>query len=98
MFSAVDRLGSGAVDVHAVVVLIVVVGVVAVHRQHGELGDQPDALADGVAQIPVDLVVVAGQGEHAAGHGVHDVPGGSLMITSRVKLVGKGAAVAEGCR
>ena len=62
-----------AVDVHAVVVLIVVVGVVAVHGQHGELGNEAHALADGIGQIAVDLVIVAGQGEDAAGHGVHDV-------------------------
>ena len=89
------QVGVGAVDVHAVVVLIVVVGVVAVHRQHGELGDQPDALADGVAQVAIDLVVVAGQGEDASGHGVHDVLGGGLHDHVPGEVGGQGTAVAE---
>ena len=89
------QAGVRPVDVHAVVVLIVVVGVVGVHRQHGKLRDQPDTLPDGVAQAAVDLVVVVGQGEHAPGHGVHDVPGGGLHDHVPGEVGGQGPAVGQ---
>ena len=44
----INWLRVGPVDVHAAVLFVVVVGVVGVHRQHGEDAGQLDALAQHV--------------------------------------------------
>ena len=76
MFSAVDSLGSGLVDEQALAVVIVAVGLVAVHRQQGEQGDQLHALAQHVGDGNIFRILVIGiQGEHTAGQGVHHVAG-----------------------
>ena len=70
----------GGVDVQAVAVFVVVVGLVGVHRDQREDGDQVDALAHHVGQGDVvRLVVVAGHGEHAPGQGVHHVAAGGFQ-------------------
>ena len=67
------------VDIHAAVVHIVVVGVVTVHRQHGEHADEFDALLQlGLQIVLPDGVIVAGQRQHAAGQRVHQVLAGGL--------------------
>ena len=71
--------GVRAVDIHAAVALIVVIGVVAVDRQHREDAGQLDALAQHVGDAQVrDPGVIGRQRQHAAGHGVHHVMAGSL--------------------
>ena len=69
----------GGVDVKAVAVLVVVVGLVGVHRDEREDGNEVDALTHHVGQGDVvRLVVVAGHGQNAAGQGVHHVAAGCL--------------------
>ena len=69
----------GAVDVHAAAALIVIVGVVAVDRQHRENADELDALFQLGLQVGLaDVVIVAGQRQHAAGQRVHQVVTGGL--------------------
>ena len=69
----------GAVDVHAAAALIVIVGVVAVDRQHRENADELDALFQLGLQVGLaNVVIVAGQRQHAAGQRVHQVVTGGL--------------------
>ena len=71
------KLRPGTVDVHAAVALIIMVGMVAVDRQHGEHADELDALFQLGLQVGfADVVVIAGQREHAAGQRVHQVLAG----------------------
>ena len=85
------QIGVGPVDVQAFVVDVVVVGLIAVHSHHGELADQGHALAQHVVQGGVgDPVVVGGQGQHAAGHGVHQVLAGGLHDDVPGEVGGKG--------
>ena len=59
--------------------LVVIVGVVSVNGQQRELGNQLDALPEGIADAGVDGALVIGcQGENAPGHGVHDVLAGGF--------------------
>ena len=90
------KLRVRAVDVHAAILFVVVVGVVAVHRQHGEDACQLDALAQHVGGGKVcGQRVVGGQGQHAAGHGVHDVVAGCLHDDVAGEVGGHGAALAQ---
>ena len=73
------KLGPRPVNVHAAVALIVMVGMVSVDRQHGENTDQLDALLQLGLQIALaDIVVIAGQGQHTAGQGIHQILAGRL--------------------
>ena len=90
------KLGVRTVDVHASVLFVVVVGVVAVHGQHGENARQLDALAQHIGDLQiVGHGVVGGQREHAAGHGVHDIMAGGLHDDIPGKVCGHGAALAQ---
>ena len=85
-----------AVDIHALVVFVVVIGVVAVHRQHGEDACQLDALAQHIGDGKVcSLGVVGGQRQHAARHGVHDIVAGRFHDNVTGKVGGHGAALAQ---
>ncbi len=91
-----ESCGSGPVDVHAAVFFVVVIGVVAVHRQHGEDACQLDALAQHIGDVKVSgLGVVGGQRQHAAGHGVHDIVAGGLHDHVTGKVGGHGAALTQ---
>ena len=69
----------GAVDVHALPVDIIVVGMVAVDGQHRQHADQLEALLKlGLQAAVADGIVIAGQRQHAAGQRVHQVLAGSL--------------------
>ena len=82
----------GGVDVQAAAVFVVVVGLVAVHRDQGEDGDQVDALAHHVGQGDiVGPVVVAGHGEHTPGQGIHHVFAGGLQNDVPHKVGGQAA-------
>ena len=83
-----------AVDVHAAVALIVVVGVVAVDRQHREHADQLDALFQLGLQVGLaDVVVIAGQRQHAARQRVHQVVAGRFHDNVAHKVGGQVAAL-----
>ena len=84
------------VDVHAAVFFVVVIGMVAVHGQHGEDAGQLDALAQHIGNFQITgLGVVGCQREHAAGHGVHDIVAGGLHDHITGKVGGHGAALAQ---
>ena len=71
------QLPGGTVYVHAVVVLIVVIGMIPVHGQHGEHADQAEALPEHVLDGGIIAFLVIGcQCQHAPGQGVHDVAAG----------------------
>ena len=83
-------------DVHALVVFIVVIRMVAVDRQHGEDAGQLDALTQHIGDGQIRrLGVVGSQGEHAAGHGVHDIMAGRLHDHVPCKIGGGGAALGQ---
>jgi len=90
------QLRVGPVDVHAAVLFVVVVGVVGIHGQHGEDAGQLDALAQHVGGVQVPgLGVIGGQGQHTAGHGVHDIVAGGLHDHVTGKIGGHGTALAQ---
>ena len=90
------KAGVRAVDIHTGVFFVVVIGVVAVHRQHGEDARQLDALAQHVGGIQVcRLGVVGSQRQHAARHAVHDIVAGCLHNDIAGKVGGHGAALAQ---
>ena len=90
------KLRLGAVDVHAVAVDIIIVGVVAVYRQHGEHADQLDALLQlGLQAAVADGVIVGGQRQHAAGQRVHQVPGGGFHDHVAGKIGGQVPALGQ---
>src|SRR5699024_10104861 len=67
------------VDIHAALVDIIVVGVVAIDRQHREDADELEALCQlGLQRVIAHRIVVGGQGQHAAGQAVHQVPAGGF--------------------
>ena len=91
----------GPVNVHAAVALIVMVGVVAIDRQHGEYADQLDALFQLSLQVGLaDIIIIAGQGEHTAGQRVHQVLAGGFHndVPHKVgrKVPAFGKAILEG--
>ena len=90
------KAGVRAVDIHTGVFFVVVIGVVAVHRQHGEDARQLDALAQHVGGVQVrSLGVVGRQRQHAARHAVHDIMAGRLHNDIAGKVGGHGAALAQ---
>ena len=97
----VFRCGKGRVrpvNDHAVHIFIVIVGVVSVNGQQRELGNQLDALPEGIADAGVDGAFVIGrQGENAPGHGVHDVLAGGFHDDVPGEVGGKGSALAQQC-
>ena len=73
-----------------------VIGVVAVHRQHGEDACQLDALAQHIGDIQFRRPgVVGSKGQHAAGHAVHDIVAGGFHNDITGKVGGHGAAFAQ---
>ena len=61
-------------DVHALVFVVMVVGVVAVRRDHREDRDQPDGLADVVPdRVDFGVLVVGRERQDASRHRVHDI-------------------------
>ena len=91
--------GVGAVDDHALHALVVVVGVVAVHRQQREFADQLDTLAQRVGHGGVlGVPVVGGQRQYAARHGVHDIVAGRLHDDIAGEIGGQRAALADQLR
>ena len=90
------KAGVRAVDIHTGVFFVVVIGVVAVHRQHGENARQLDALAQHIGGIQIrHLGVVGGQRQHAARHAVHDIVAGRFHNDIAGKVGGHGAALAQ---
>ena len=68
------KLWVGRVDIEALPLVVVVVGLVAVDRQQREERDKLEALAQHVGDADVVGAVVVGiEGEHAAREGVHHV-------------------------
>ena len=97
------ELGVRLVDEQALAVVIVAVGLVAVHRQQGEQGDQLHGLPQHVGDGNIFRVLVIGiEGEHAAGQGVHHVAAGGLHDDVPHKAGGQGAVkgqkLAEGLK
>ena len=89
------QLRPGGVDIQAAAALVVP-GLIAVDAEHGEQGDELDALAHHIGQGDVvGPVVVGGQVEHAAGQGVHNVVAGGLEDDIPHKVIGQGAVVGQ---
>ena len=85
-----------AVDVHAAAALIIIVGVVAVDRQHREYADELDALLKLGLQVGLaDVIVIAGQRQHTAGQRVHQVMAGGLHNDIAHKVRGQGTAFGQ---
>ena len=86
------ELGVRLVDEQALAVVIVAVGLVAVHRQQGEQRNQLHGLPQHVGDGNIFRVLVIGiEGEHAAGQGVHHVAAGGLHDDVPHKAGGQGA-------
>ena len=72
-------------------VVIVLVSVIAVDREHGEHADQVDTLAHHVGQGNIVRVMVIGvEGQNAAGQGVHHIPARRLHNHIPYKIPGQG--------
>ena len=90
------KLGPRPVNVHAAVALVIMVGMVSVDRQHGENTDQLDALLQLGLQIALaDIVVIAGQGQHTAGQGIHKILAGRLHDDIPYKVGGQIPALGQ---
>ena len=86
------ELGVRLVDEEALAVVVVAVGLVAVHRQQGEQGDELDGLPQHVGDGNIFRRLVIGiEGEHAAGQGVHHVAAGGLHDDVPHEAGGQGA-------
>ena len=65
--------------VHALIILIMIVGMVSIYRQHREHADQPKALPQHILDGGIVAVLVIGsQGQDAPGQRIHDVAAGRL--------------------
>ena len=78
-------------DEHALVPLIMVVCIIAIHRQHGEFTDQLQTLLQHVRNGQVGYIIVIGrQRQHRLGHGIHDVLAGGFHDHVSCEIRGKG--------
>ena len=79
-----------AVYVHAAVPLIMVIGMVAVHSQHGHYADEHHALSEyiGNRNIP-GLLVIGSQGENTLAQGYHHIFCGCFHYYVTDKICGK---------
>jgi len=67
-------LGIRTMDVHAVVIDVMVVGMIAVHGQHRESRNQHEGLADDGRDIRMGSIFIIGsQRQDAPRHGIHDI-------------------------
>ena len=90
------QLRVGPMDVHAAVLFVVVVGVVGVHRQHGEDAGQLDALAHGYFPIPAEFMpnneafILTVHGNSMVNIGILD---GDMIIVERKSTASNGEIV-----
>ena len=90
------KLRPRAVDVHAAVIQVVIIGMVAIHRQHGEDADQLDALLHlGLQAVIPHRIIIRSQGQHAAGQAVHQILAGGFHDNVPHKVAGQGAAFGQ---
>ena len=90
------KLRPRAVDVHAAVIQVVIIGMVAIHRQHGEDTDQLDALLHlGLQAVIPHRIIIRSQGQHAAGQAVHQILAGGFHDNVPHKVAGQGTAFGQ---
>ena len=93
------RCGEGAgriVNIKALPLNIMIVSLVAVNREHGEIRDQIQALPQYIGQADViGIAVVVIQGQHTSGQRVHHVFAGSLHYHVADKIFGKRPLVCQ---
>ena len=90
------KLRPRAVDVHAAVIQVVIIGMVAIHRQHGEDTDQLDALLHlGLQAVIPHRIIIRSQSQHAAGQAVHQILAGGFHDNVPHKVAGQGTAFGQ---
>ena len=81
-------------DIQAVAVVIMAVGLVAVDAEHREQGDELETLAHDVGQGDIVApLVIGGQVQHAAGQGIHNILAGRLQNDIPHEVAGQGTVV-----
>ena len=92
MFSAVESSGKG----QACAIVIMVVRLVAIHREHGEQRNHLYALAQHIFHRQIEGIVVIGkQREHAARQGIHHIRTGRFLNDIAHKIGGKRTVFAQ---
>ena len=80
--------------IHALVVLVMIICMVSVHRQHGEHPYQTHTLPQHIFHRSIVTVPVIGsQGQHTPGKGIHDIAVGRFHNDIPGKIGGQSPAV-----